>query len=164
MYKDQNLIRVLAACETMGNATNICSDKVNQSTMLVFSSVIEEGVHSLAFIFLNGLGHGDLPLSPPPRSGCINPVSNAITHILIINVFFLKYFFLSLCIFSSGNKNRQERWRRIRWQQLKDGFRIRCWASLISRALILCRNSPWRWSRRTLLLTDLATSTSRTTR
>jgi P-type E1-E2 ATPase len=24
MYKDQNLIRVLAACETMGNATNIC--------------------------------------------------------------------------------------------------------------------------------------------
>ncbi|CAN0183643.1 unnamed protein product, partial [Ectocarpus sp. 13 AM-2016] len=27
MYKDQNLIRVLAACETMGNATNICSDK-----------------------------------------------------------------------------------------------------------------------------------------
>ena len=28
MYKDQNLIRVLAACETMGNATNICSDKV----------------------------------------------------------------------------------------------------------------------------------------
>lgn len=28
MYKDNNLIRVLAACETMGNATNICSDKV----------------------------------------------------------------------------------------------------------------------------------------
>lgn len=68
MYKDQNLIRVLAACETMGNATNICSDKVNQSNMLVYSSVIEEGVHSLAFIFLNGLGHGDLPLSPPPEA------------------------------------------------------------------------------------------------
>ena len=27
MYKDQCFIRVLAACETMGNATNICSDK-----------------------------------------------------------------------------------------------------------------------------------------
>lgn len=30
MYKDNNLIRVLAACETMGNATNICSDKVRE--------------------------------------------------------------------------------------------------------------------------------------
>ena len=30
MYKDQCFIRVLAACETMGNATNICSDKVRK--------------------------------------------------------------------------------------------------------------------------------------
>jgi P-type Ca2+ transporter type 2C len=32
MYQDQCFIRVLAACETMGNATNICSDKTGTLT------------------------------------------------------------------------------------------------------------------------------------
>mmetsp|Transcript_17025 Transcript_17025/g.41167 ORF Transcript_17025/g.41167 Transcript_17025/m.41167 type:complete len:1074 (+) Transcript_17025:256-3477(+) len=32
MQKDQNLVRVMAACETMGGATNICSDKTGTLT------------------------------------------------------------------------------------------------------------------------------------
>ena len=32
MYEDKNFIRILAACETMGNATNLCSDKTGTLT------------------------------------------------------------------------------------------------------------------------------------
>jgi len=51
MLADQNLIRHLAACETMGNATNICSDKTgtlteNRMTVVkgVFADTRHEGV------------------------------------------------------------------------------------------------------------------------
>ncbi|KAK9766302.1 plasma membrane calcium [Basidiobolus ranarum] len=43
MIKDQNLVRVLAACETMGNATTVCSDKtgtLTQNQMTVVAGVI----------------------------------------------------------------------------------------------------------------------------
>src|SRR6185295_245957 len=43
MIKDNNLVRVLSACETMGNATAVCSDKtgtLTQNRMTVVEGVL----------------------------------------------------------------------------------------------------------------------------
>lgn len=59
MLKDKNLIRVLAACETMGNATTICSDKTGTLTQNRMT-VVEAWIASRMCTF-DGAKLGDAP-------------------------------------------------------------------------------------------------------
>ena len=56
MMEEQNLIRVLEACETMGNATNICTDKTGTLT---------QNRMTVTDAYLGGkqYGEGDVPPS-----------------------------------------------------------------------------------------------------
>jgi len=60
MQKDKNLVRVMAACETMGGCTNICSDKTGTLTQNVMTVV--DGY------FTGWACEGELPT--PAGKGC----------------------------------------------------------------------------------------------
>lgn len=61
MLKDNNLVRHLAACETMGNATTICSDKtgtLTQNRMTIVKGVLVNEEFDLVSLLKFGVGTG----------------------------------------------------------------------------------------------------------
>jgi magnesium-transporting ATPase (P-type) len=79
MYQDQCFIRVLSACETMGNATNICSDKtgtLTENRMTVVEGYFAGAKYSQSDF--NTLAESQLPQSCKDviaENACINRIA-----------------------------------------------------------------------------------------
>ena len=81
MYQDNNFIRVLAACETMGNATNICSDKTG--TLTENRMTVVEGYYGDQVIDQESFNNVKLPAEVErlvAEQSCLNCVAYLIHH------------------------------------------------------------------------------------
>lgn len=81
MYEDQCFIRVLAACETMGNATNLCSDKtgtLTENRMTVVETWMGDKKYSQAE-FENPVVTKSIK-DIIAENSCINRIAYLVTH------------------------------------------------------------------------------------